>query len=59
MLYCSMNSAHRNDLFKTLNITYHDLKPDASFNAFVHLMNPATAEETKYVYEFIIMSLVS
>ena len=41
-------------------ITYHDLKPgsDASFNAFVHLMNPATAEETKYVCEFITMSLV-
>ena len=52
MLYCSMNSALRNDLFKTLNITYHDLKPgsDASFNAF--------AEETKYVCEFITMSLV-
>ena len=51
MLYCSMNSALINDLFKTLNITYHDLKPgsDASFNTFVHLMNPATAEETKYV----------
>ena len=60
MLYCSMNSELRNDLFKTLNITYHDLKPgsDASFNAFVHLMNPATAEETKYVCEFITMSLV-
>ena len=60
MLYCSMNSGLRNDLFKTLNITYHDLKPgsDASFNAFVHLMNPATAEETKYVCEFITMSLV-
>ena len=48
MLYYSMNSALRNDL-----------KPgtDASFNAFVHLMNPASAEETKYVCEFITMSL--
>ena len=35
MLYCSMN-----DLLKTLNITYHDLKPgsDASFNAFIYLL---------------------
>ena len=59
MLYCSMNSALRNGLYKTLNIAYHDLTPgtDASSNAFVHLMNPTTAEATKYVCEFITMSL--
>ena len=58
MLYCSKNSAIRNDLFQKMKIEYPGLIPntDASMETLVRLMNPATVEETKYICDFITAS---
>lgn len=58
MLYCSKNSIVRDNLFHKMKIDYHGLMPDtdASLKVFIRLMNPATAEETKHICDFITMS---
>lgn len=59
MLYCSKFSLNRTNLFKKLNLDYHDLAPntDTAFNIFHHLLNPRNAEETKLICGFISSSL--